>query len=567
MWLRQWRRLAAFAGTIIVLVVLLALHRQRHEAMPSAVPSARVAVTVLAINDFHGNLRPPLGGIATADPKDARKKVAIPAGGVEHMATLVKGLRARKTNSVFVAAGDLIGASPLLSALFHDEPTIESLSAMGLEITAVGNHEFDEGKDELLRMQNGGCHPTAGCKGPRPFAGAKFHYLAASTIDRRTGQTLLPAYEIKEFEGIPMAFIGLALKNTPNIVSPSGVAGLEFRDEAETVNALVSQLRQRGIEAIVVLIHEGGFPSGGYNECPGISGPIVAIVGKLDKAVDVVVSGHTHRAYRCVIDGRLVTSADKFGTVVTEIEIELDRNTRDVVSARADNLIVRTDVYAKDAEQTALISAYDELAKPLAERPVGRITAMLSREEGPTGESVLGDIITDAQLAATRSQQDGGAVIAFTNSGGIRSSVPMPPDGTITYADLFAAQPFGNSLVTVTMTGAQIKTLLEQQWLNQPKPRILQISKGFAYTWDDKRQLGDFVAADGITLDDRPIDPAARYRVTVNSFLADGGDGFSVLKEGTKPHIGPSEVLALEDYFKANSPLSPHTPARIRRAE
>jgi 5'-nucleotidase len=483
------------------------------------------------------------------------------------MAMLVKGLRAGKKNSVFVAAGDLIGASPLLSALFHDEPTIQSLSAMGLEITAVGNHEFDEGKDELLRMQNGGCHPTDGCKGPRPFTGAKFRYLAASTIDRRTGQTLFPAYAIKEFEGIPVAFIGLALKNTPNIVSPSGVAGLEFRDEAETVNALVPQLRQHRIEAIVVLIHEGGFPSGGYNECPGISGPIVDIVGKLDKAVDVVVSGHTHRAYRCVIDGKLVTSADKFGTIVTEIEIELDRNTRDVVSARADNLIVRTDVYAKDPEQTALISAYDELVRPLAERPVGSITAPLSREEGPAGESVLGNIITDAQLAATRSQQDGGAVVAFTNSGGIRSSVPKTGDGTVTYADLFAAQPFGNTLVTLTMTGAQIKRLLEQQWLNQPKPRILQVSKGFAYTWDDKRPLGDFVATDGMTLDDRPIDPAARYRVTVNSFLADGGDGFSVLKEGTDPHIGPFEVPALEAYFKANSPLSPHTPIRIRRAE
>jgi 5'-nucleotidase len=567
MWPRQWRRLAAFAGTIIVLAALIGLQRQRHAPIPSSVPSARVAITILAINDFHGNLRPPLGGISIADPKDANKKIAIPAGGAEHMATLVKGLRASKKNSVFVAAGDLIGASPLLSALFHDEPTIESLSAMGLEFTAVGNHEFDEGKDELLRMQNGGCHPTAGCKGPRPFAGAKFRYLAASTIDRRTGQTLLPAYAIKEFEGIPVAFIGLALKNTPNIVSPSGVAGLEFRDEAETVNALVPQLRQRGIEAIVVLIHEGGFPSGGYNECPGISGPIVDIVGKLDKAVDVVVSGHTHRAYRCVIDGRLVTSADKFGTIVTEIEIEVDRNTRDVVSARAENLIVRTDAYAKDAEQTALIYAYDELVKPLAEQPAGSITATLSREEGPTGESALGDIITDAQLAATRSQQNGGAVIAFTNSGGIRASVPKTPDGRVTYADLFAAQPFGNTLVTVTMTGAQIKALLEQQWLNQPKPRILQVSKGFAYTWDDKRQLGDFVAAEGITLDDRPIDPAARYRVTVNSYLADGGDGFSVLKEASEPHIGPFEVPALEDYFKANSPLSPHTTTRIRRSE
>src|SRR5215831_14351999 len=407
MWPRQWRRLAAFAGTIIVLAALIALQRQRHEAMPSSVASARVAITILAINDFHGYLRPPSGGISIADPKDAHKKLVIPAGGAEHMATLVKGLRARKKNSVFVAAGDLIGASPLLSALFHDEPTIESLSAMGLEFTAVGNHEFDEGKDELLRMQNGGCHPTAGCKGPRAFTGAKFHYLAASTIDRRTGQTLLPAYEIKEFEGIPVAFIGLALRSTPNIVSPSGVAGLEFRDEAET--ALVPQLRQRGIEAIVVLIHEGGLPTGGYNECPGISGPIVDIVAKLDRAVDVIVSGHTHLAYVCEIGGRLVTSADKFGTIVTEIEIEVDRNTRDVVSARADNLIVRTDAYAKDAEQTALIASYEERVKGLAGRVVGSITATLSRAVGPSGESVLGDIVADAQLAATRADQDGGA--------------------------------------------------------------------------------------------------------------------------------------------------------------
>lgn len=243
--------------------------------------------------------------------------------------------------------------------------------------------------------------------------------------------------------------------------------------------------------------------------------------------------------------GRLVTSAGSFGRIVTDIEIEVDRNTRDVVSARADNLIVSTDDYAKDPEQTALISAYDEIVKPLAERPVGTVTATLSREGSATGESVLGDIIADAQLAATRSQEDGGAVIAFTNSGGIRVGVPKTGVGTVTYADLFAAQPFGNTLVTLTMTGAQIKMLLEQKWrLDQSKPRILQISKGFAYTWDAKRRSGDFVAADEITLDGRPIDPAARYRVTVNSFLAEGGDGFSVLKEGTDPHGGPLEVPA-----------------------
>ncbi len=561
----RWRRHAAFGGAaLVVLAGLVAAYRYRHEAAPP--PMARVAVTILAINDFHGNLRPPFGGISIADPKDQTKKIAVPAGGAEHMATLVKQLRAKKKNSVFVAAGDLIGASPLLSALFHDEPTIDSLSQMGLEITAVGNHEFDEGKTELLRMQNGGCHPKDGCQGPAKFAGAKFRYLAASTIDKSTGKTLFPAYEVKEFEGIPVAFIGLTLKNTPNVVSPSGVVGLEFRDEAETINALVPEIRKRGIEAIVVLIHEGGFPTGGYNECPEISGPIVNIVKKLDKAVDLVVSGHTHRAYKCVIDGRLVTSADKFGTLVTEIEVELDPKTRDVVSAKADNLIVRTDTYAKDPDQTALLSTYEALVKPPGGRIVGSITAPLSRDEGPAGESVLGAFIADAQLAATRSEQDGGAVIAFTNPGGIRTSLQRNADGAVTFADIFAVQPFGNSLVTLTLTGAQIKTLLEQQWLNQPKPRILQVSNGFSYTWDDRRPKGDFVAADGITLNGRAIDPAAGYRVTVNAFLADGGDGFVVLKDATNSRVGPSEVAALEEYLKANSPVSPRVPDRIRRA-
>jgi 5'-nucleotidase len=566
----QWRRLATVVGTILLLTALLALYRSRHEAgtpesRPPA-PQARVAVTILAINDFHGNLRPPPGGISIVDPQDKAKRIAVPAGGAEHLATLVKQLRAGKKNSVFVAAGDLIGASPLLSALFHDEPTIESLSLMGLEITAVGNHEFDEGKTELQRMQNGGCHPKDGCQGPAKFAGARFRYLAASTIDKSSGKTLFPPYEVKEFDGIPVAFIGLTLKNTPNVVSPSGVAGLVFRDEAETINALVPQIRQRGVEAIVVLIHEGGFPTGDYNECPGISGPIVEIVGKLDKAVDLVISGHTHRAYKCVIDGRLVTSGDKFGTIVTQIELELDRKTRDVVSVKADNWIVRTATYTKDPEQTALLASYEALVKPPGGRPVGSITATLSRDEDPGGESVLGQIITDAQLAATRSEQDGGAVIAFTNTGGIRTNLPKSADGVVSFADIFAVQPFGNSLVTLTLTGAQIKTLLEQQWLNQPKPRILQVSRGFSYTWDDRRQRGDFVAAEGITLQGRPIDPAATYRVTVNGFLADGGDGFAVLKEAAGPRVGPGEVAALEAYMKANSPVSPGTLDRIRKA-
>ena len=287
--------------------------------------------------------------------------------------------------------------------------------------------------------------------------GAKFHYLAASTIETSTGKPILPPYEIRTFDGIPVAFIGLTLKGTAGIVSPAGIAGLQFNDEAETVNALVPELRARGVEAIVVLIHEGGLPTGSYNECPGISGPIVDIVKKFDKAVDVVISGHTHRAYICDIDGRLVTSADKYGTLVTTIDLKLDPVTRDVASAKADNTIV-ADSLAKDPEQTALLEAYDKLAAPIAGRPAGSITETLSRMPNDAGESVLGDIIADAQLAATRAEANGGAVIAFTNPGGVRTDISGKEAGAVTYADVFASQPFRNQLVTLTLTGAQIKT-------------------------------------------------------------------------------------------------------------
>ena len=531
----------------------------------SAEAADAVDLRILAINDFHGNLRPPAGGIRIADPDDRTRKIAVPAGGAEHMATLVKQLRQGAKNTIFVAAGDLIGASPLPSAMFHDEPTIESMSMMGLEISSVGNHEFDEGKDELLRMQNGGCHPTDKCQGPHPFRGAGFHYLAASTIEKSTGKTVFPPYEIREFGGIPVAFIGLTLKGTPDIVSPVSVAGLEFSDEADTVNALVPELKARGVEAIVVLIHEGGFPAGDYNECPGISGPIVDIVKKFDKAVDVVISGHTHQAYVCKIDGRLVTSGDKYGTIVTTIDLKLDPATRDVISARADNIIVRTGVYAGDPEQTALLESYDKFAAPIASRRAGSVTETLSRTPNDAGESPLGDIIADAQLAATSADTNGGAVIAFTNPGGIRTDVPKKADGAVTYADIFASQPFRNQLVTLTLTGMQIKNMLEQQWLDPKRPRILQVSKGFNYTWDDAKPYGDRVVADRMSLNGQRIDPAMNYRVTVNNYLAVGGDGFTVLKEGTAQRFGVYDADALNGYFQANSPIAPSPADRIVR--
>jgi 5'-nucleotidase len=527
--------------------------------------ASSVDLRILAINDFHGYLRPPPGGIRISDPDDKARKIVVPAGGAEHMATLVRQLREGHKNTIFVAAGDLIGASPFLSAMFHDEPTIESLSMMGLEVASVGNHEFDEGINELRRMQNGGCHPVDKCQGPHPFPGAKFHYLAASTFEKAKGKTVFPPYEIREFEGIPVAFIGLALKGTPNIISPESAAGLEFRDEAETVNALVPELKARGVEAIVVLIHEGGVPTGDYNECPGISGPIVDIVKKLDRAVDVVISGHTHQAYVCDIDGRLVTSGDKYGTLVTAIDLKLDPKTRDVISAKAENTIVRSQTLAKDASQTALIEAYDRLAAPIANRPAGLVTETLSRAPNQAGESMLGDIIADAQLAATSAPEKGGAVIAFTNPGGVRTDIARRESGTVTFADLFSSQPFRNRLITLTLTGRQIKDTLEQQWLDPKRPRILQVSKGFAFAWDASKGDGERIIAEKMTLNGVPIDPAANYRVTVNDFLSLGGDGFTALKEGQAPVTGSYDVDALLSYFQANSPVGPVAGNRIQR--
>jgi len=548
------------APAAIVLFFAIALSSPVHAQSP-----APVELRILAINDFHGNLRPPPGGIRIADPADKTRKISVTAGGAERMATLVNQLRDGHKNTIFVAAGALIGASPFLSAMFHDEPTIESMSMMGLALSAVGNHEFDEGKDELLRMQNGGCHPTDTCQGPHPFTGAKFRYLAASTIDKASGKTVFPPYEIRSFDGIPVAFIGLTLKATPEIISPQSAAGLEFRDEVETVNALVPELKARGVEAIVVLIHQGGTASGDYSECPAITGPIVDIVKKFDKAVDVVVSGHTHQAYVCEIDGRLVTSGDKYGTLVTAIDLKLDPMTRDVISAKAENNIVRVPDLDKKPEQTALLEAYDRVAAPIANRPAGAVTETLSRVPNNAGESPLGDVIADAQLAATSASEKGGAVIAFTNPGGVRTDIARKDSGAVTFADLFASQPFRNQLVTLTLSGKQIKDMLEQQWLDPKRPRILQVSKGFGYAWDNSKGDGERVVAERMSLNGQPIDPAAAYRITVNNYLALGGDGFTVLRNGILPQTGSYDSDALHAYFIVNSPIGPTAGGRIIR--
>ncbi len=526
-----------------------------------AQPQGPVSVKLIAINDFHGNLKTPLGGIRVPDPARPGEFITVPAGGAEHLATAIAAAKAKNPNHAVVAAGDLIGGTPLLSALFRDEPAIESLSLMGLQIAAVGNHEFDKGAAELLRMQRGGCHPSEGCKGPRPFEGAKFMYLAASTVVQATGQTFMPAYTVQRYEGIPVAFIGLTLEGTPGIVTPEGVKGLTFRDEAETVNELVPKLKQQGIEAIVVLIHEGGTPTGSFNECPGISGPIVSIVQKLDPAVDVVVSGHTHRAYNCRIAGKLVTSADSVGRMLTEIDLTLDPVTRDVTKAVADNVIVATQSFAKDPRQTALIAAYEAVARPLAERVVGRLAAPLTRESNPAGENTIGQVVADAQLAATRAV---GAQVALMNPGGLRSDLQPAADGRLRYQDLFAVQPFSNNLVTMTFSGAQFLELIEGN-LRGREPRPLKVSQGLSYTWDASQPQGRRVVAGSVKIDGRAVQAGDRVRVTVNSFMASGGDGYSVFNEGTERVTGIMDVDALEAYVQAQPELQVPASGRIVR--
>lgn len=562
-------RLRRFVPLLVLMAFVVALVITIAPASAAPVPfSNQFPIQILAVNDFHGNLEP--GSLTFTLPDGSR----VPTGGVEYLATHIKQLAAQNPrDTVIVSAGDTIGATPLLSALFHDEPSIEAFNDMGVDFNAVGNHEFDEGLNELLRMQRGGCHPVDGCQDGDGFAGADFRYLAANVFYEGTNRTILPAFRVRTFpHGIRIAFIGMTLEATPTIVTPSGVAGLEFRDEADTVNRLVGQLRRQGIRNIVVLIHEGGFPSMGglYNECPGVSGPIVDIVERTDQEVDLFVTGHTHQAYNCVIDDRVVTSASSFGRALTKIDVIVGRQTGLIQSVTANNMLVTRDV-APDATMTSLIAKYNAIAAPLANRIIGQITADILRAANTAGESALGDVIADAQLDATNDPGFGDAVVAFMNPGGIRAdltyvgSAAGEGDGNVTYGESFTVQPFGNSLVTMTLTGEQIDMLLEQQFDNPAvgQNRILQISDGFTYSWSLSAPKGSKVDIAGIMIGGVPIDPAASYRVTVNSFLADGGDNFTVLRSGTDRLGGAVDTDALEDYFTANSPVAPGPMNRI----
>ena len=600
---------------------------------------APITVKIVGFNDFHGNLESPgTFGRNTTIPSGGRPAV----GGAEYMAAYVAAMKAANPNTVVVGAGDLVGATPLISALFFDESAVESLNKIGLDFSSVGNHEFDKGSAELRRLQNGGCKLVAGqpdpnsCKGfgssaPGTFDGARFKWLSANVFETATGRTLLPAYGVKSFGGVKVAFIGMTLKGTPGIVTPTGVAGLQFRDEADTVNALVPRLRAQGIEAIVVLVHQGGFqnaPSAAVVNASDINGclndlkntdgsasEIAKVVSRLDNAVDLVISAHTHAAYNCsknttdvsgtsisggVVGGTItttarptglpnktgrlvpVTSASAFGRVLTEIDLQIDPSTRDVIDVSPKNGLVdrtsttMTAAITANPEVKTLVAAYKTAVSPLANMVVGTITAAMSNTAAASGEMPAGDLIADAQLQATQPAALGGAVMAFMNAGGVRSPGFVNPAAAypydLTYGNAFTVQPFGNSLVTMTLTALQIKTVLEQQFagcLGQGSAnRVMQIANGLNYTWDTLGTCGTRIRnvaftptdvtvyppaitgpTDNLVINGVVQNPAKTYRVTVNNFMATGGDGFSTFLGGTGVQGGAQDIDALVAYL------------------
>ncbi|MGY1713994.1 bifunctional metallophosphatase/5'-nucleotidase [Geodermatophilus sp. SYSU D01106] len=592
--LRRGTVAAAVTTAMTGLVVTAAL------APAAAAPNGPkpVEIQLLALNDFHGALEPPTGSggtVRTGTNPDGTAQT-VPAGGVEYLATQLRQLAEaqRKQNTITVAAGDLIGASPLLSAAFHDEPTIEALGLAGLDYASVGNHEFDEGADELLRIQNGGCHPVDGCADGTPYEGADFQYLSANAFVTETGQPLLAPYAVHNVQGVKVGFIGMTLEGTGDIVSPAAVAGLDFADEVETANRYAAELQAQGVESIVVLLHEGGTQTGtnawDVDGCNGLSGPIVDIANGMSDAIDVVVSGHTHQAYNCTVDDKVVSSAGNNGRLVTDIDLTVDKRTGDVIDSatRVDNVVVERGVPA-DAAQTALIARYREALGPIASEVVGSTTGPVLRAQERlypygtgsngqpvyiNGESPLGNLIADAQLAAT--DDETGAVAAFMNPGGVRADLNATATGQdpVTYEEAFAVQPFANNLVTLDLTGAQVQCLLEQQFQarqgaqNQPLYASAGVSyqvslSGTSAALGADPCTGTRVVDSSVRLGGQPVDPAATYRITVNNFLADGGDGFTVLRSGTNRVTGVIDLDAFTAYLGANSPVAAPTDDRI----
>jgi len=530
-------------------------------------PSGPEAIQILALNDFHGNLEVPASDTTYTA---SGQQVSARLGGAARLGATLARLREGQANTVTVAAGDLIGGSPLVSAYYLDEPTIMALNRMGLDLASVGNHEFDKGTAELVRMQRGGCEKHTArqpCRLDNPFEGAKFTYLAANVVDE-AGETLFPGTAIRRFGEARIGFIGMTLKDTGSLVSPAGTAGYSFADEAETANAFAAELTAQGADAVVVLVHQGGDVDPFFNQdgCPNLGGDIMPVLARLDPAIRLVVSGHTHKAYVCEVpsaDGsiRLLTSAGRYGYFVTDIRLAVDPASDRVLSLSAVNTPV-VEAAGEQPDIAALVGRYVASSADVASRVVGRIEGSLETAQGAI-DTPLARLIADAALAATRDPARGGAEIAFINSGGVRTTFRPAADGSVTYGQIFALQPFGNTVEVLELTGAQLKQVLEQEFTSdgtgQFRQSFLIPSAGFAYTIDRSAPDGQHVMT--MTLNGQPIEPGRTYRVAVNNFLAQGGDGFTALTQGRFVAGGGNDLDALEAFIAGG--VRPSTEARV----
>ena len=537
-------------------------------AQPAAArPAPTASVRLLALNDFHGNLEPPSGSSGRAIDENGD---TVLAGGAAYIAAHLKQLRNRDT--LTVAQGDLIGASPLISAAYHDEPSVQFMGNIGVTASAVGNHEFDEGYQELLRIQNGGCHPIDGCSPEGEWRGAKFDYLAANVL-KKSGhheRPILKPWTIRRINGVRVGFIGVVTKTTPSIVTAEGIKGLKFDDEVAAANRAARELKRRHVRAMVLLVHEGDQVQPGTrpDQCGIVPGAGSRIAQEADPEIDMVLSGHTHQQYICSVkdpDGqpRLFSSGSSFGRVITEVDLKVNRRTGDIIrsSVKADNHVVTRDI-APDPATEKFVQTWKDRVATIADKPIGKITADLTRTPSAAGETALGDVIADAQLAGT---QDLGAQVALMNPGGVRTDLVYAAsgsegDGVVTYGEAFSVQPFSNVMGVTSLTGAQLDALLEQQWTSAGE-KILQPSANLHFTIDRSKPVGDRVSA--ITIGGAPVDPAAAYKVAANNFLLGGGDGFTVFTEGTGQVLGAIDLDTFVAYFNAQGTISPPPLTRI----
>ena len=477
-----------------------------------------VRLQLLAINDYHGQIIPYSTSYVGAEFLSA------------YLDRREAGAKGPNSDTWRLGVGDLIGASPAVSGLLQDEPTLEVLDEMGFMYSCVGNHEFDEGIDELLRLQYGGFHPATG-----HWERMHMKYLAANVVYEGTDETIFPAYVVKHARGIPVGIIGIVYEGTPTIVTASGVAGLEFLPEAEAVNNAVAELKAKGVETIIVLMHNGG--SGDTSGGP-VTGEFVGIVEAMDDEVDVVLTAHSHARYWGYIDGKLVTQAYNAGRAFADVDLVLSRATKDVVSSKAEIVYTYPDAtLLPDLKVLSIVQTALDTVAPIVNEVVGTAAADITRTQNAAGESALGNLIADAQAWKQGTQ------IAFMNPGGIRKDILA---GEVTWGELFDVQPFGNYMVTMDMTGAQIETALEQQWV---KPAFLQIH-GITYSWSASAPVGDKVDPANVLIDGVPLDLAATYTVAANNFLAEGGDSFTIFRDATNKVYWGSDLDALVDYIK-----------------